>query len=119
MAENIITQKSEDFALCCIRLYQALQKESEYVLSKQLLRSGTSIGANIAEANSSHSKKDFYAKICIAYKEAHETDYWIRLLQKSSLTQQDISQLKSDCEEIIRILAKIKITTENNLQENL
>ena len=77
MVVNVITQKSEDFALSCIRLYQALQKEGEYILSKQLLRSGTSIGANVAEANSSHSKKDFYAKICIAYKEAHETQYWI------------------------------------------
>lgn len=89
------------------------------MLSKQLLRSGTSIGANIAEANSSQSKKDFFAKICIAYKEAHETQYWISLLQKSSLTQQDSSQLRSDCEEIIRILAKIKITTESNLQEKI
>jgi len=118
MAENIITQKSEDFALSCIKFYQALQKEWEFVLSKQLLRSGTSIGANIAEANSSQSKKDFFSKICISYKEANETRYWIELLQKSSLTQQNASQLKDDCEEIIRILAKIKLTTENNLKEN-
>ncbi|MFA6080310.1 MAG: four helix bundle protein [Candidatus Gracilibacteria bacterium] len=119
MTENIITQKSEDFALSCIRIYQALQNEGEFILSKQLLRSGTSIGANIAEANSSQSKKDFFSKVCIAYKEAHETQYWIGLLQKSSLTQQDLIHIKDDCQEIIRILAKIKITTETNLKENI
>lgn len=114
---NSIVEKTEALALSCIRLYQSLQKEGEYVLSKQLLRSGTSVGANVAEANSSHSKKDFYAKMCIAYKEVHETSYWLRLLEKSDLTRQDVSEIKHDCEEIIRILAKIKLTTESNLRE--
>lgn len=114
---NSIVEKTEVFALSCIRLYQSLQKEWEYVLSKQLLRSGTSIGANVAEANASQSKKDFYAKMCISYKEAHETLYWLRLLQKSGLAQHDISQIKDDCEELIRILAKIKLTTESNLRD--
>ncbi len=112
-----IVEKSEEFALMCIWLYQTLQKEGEYVLSKQILRSGTSIGANVAEANSSQSKKDFFAKMCIAYKEAHETQYWLKLLEKSSLTQQNVSEIRNDCEEIIRIIAKIKITTENNIRE--
>ena len=110
-------EKSEEFALTCISLYQSLQKEGEYVLSKQILRSGTSIWANVAEANASQSKKDFYAKMCIAYKEAHETQYWLKLLERSSLTQQSMSKIRNDCEEIIRIMAKIKLTTENNLRE--
>ncbi len=116
MTNNII-EKTEEFSLSCICLYQFLQKEGEYVLSKQFLRSSTSIGANVAEANASQSKKDFYAKMCIAYKEAHETLYWTRLLERSSLTQQDMSKIKHDCEEIIRILAKIKLTTESNLRD--
>ena len=71
----------------------------------------------MAEANASQSKKDFFAKMCIAYKEAHETQYWLKLLEKSSLTQRDVSKIKNDCEEIIRILAKIKLTTESNLRD--
>jgi four helix bundle protein len=112
-----IVEKSEEFALTCVALYQSLQKEGEYVISKQILRSGTSIGANVAEANASQSKKDFFAKMCIAYKEAHETQYWLKLLEKSSLTQQNVSKIRNDCEEIIRIIAKIKLTTESNLRE--
>lgn len=116
MNTNILIEKSEDFALAIIKLYQTLQKDWEHIISKQVLRSGTSIGANITEANSSQSKKDFYAKMCIAYKELHETLYWIRLLEKSTLTKQDLSELKLQWEEIVRILAKVKITTEKNLQ---
>ena len=119
MTESIITQKTEDFALKCIVIYQLLVKENEYIISKQFLRSSTSIGANVAEANASHSKKDFYAKICIAYKEAHETAFWIRLLEKSTLTKVDVLEIKSDCQEIIRILAKIKLTTEKNLKDDI
>lgn len=81
MKENIVQIKSYAFAVRIVKLYQYMCLEKkEFVLSKQLLRSGTSIGANIEEAIGGHSEKDFYAKLTIAYKEARETHYWIRLL---------------------------------------
>lgn len=116
MSTNIIVDKSIEFALSCIAFYQALQKSWEYVISKQILRSWTSIWANIAEANAAQSKKDFFAKMCIAYKEAHETQYWLTLLEKSTLTKIDVDPLQKNCADIIRLLAKIKLTTENNLK---
>lgn len=116
MSTNIVVDKSIEFALSCIGFYQAMQKSWEYIISKQILRSWTSIWANIAEANAAQSKKDFYAKMCIAYKEAHETQYWLTLLEKSTLTVIDVSSLQKNCDVIIRLLAKIKLTTENNLK---
>ncbi len=83
--DNIIQEKSYDFAVKIVKLYKRLsQEKKEFVLSKQLLRSGTSIGANIEEAIGGQSRKDFYAKLTIAYKEARETHYWIRLLKDTS-----------------------------------
>ena len=80
--DNIIQTKSYDFALRIVKLYKHLsQEKKEFVLSKQLLRSGTSIGANIEEAIGGQSRKDFFAKLTIAYKEARESHYWIRLLK--------------------------------------
>lgn len=116
MKDNILLQKSKQFALDIIQLYQLLQKENEYILSKQILRSGTSIGANVHESVFGQSKKDFFTKICIALKEAHETIYWLELLRDSQLTQIDITQLHKDCDEIVRILAATKKTTELNLE---
>ena len=81
MAESIIQKKSFEFALEIIQLYCDLQNKREYVLSKQLLRSGTSIGANVEEASAGQSRRDFLSKMCIASKEARETKYWLRLLQ--------------------------------------
>jgi len=118
MSQNIIIDKTIQFALNCISLYQQLQKSGEYIISKQLLRSGTSIGANVAEANAAQSKKDFYAKMCIAYKEAHETQYWLTLLTKSTLTDINLSEYESQCHEIILLIAKIKLTTEKNMSES-
>lgn len=115
MTENVLLSKSKNFALLCIEFYQLLQKEGEYVISKQFLRSATSIGANIHEAVSGQSKKDFYAKICIAFKEANETMYWIGLLKESSITSLNTHQLEEDCQEIIKMLASTKMTTERNL----
>jgi len=112
---NPAIEKSEIFAIKCIKVYQDLQKNNEYILSKQFLRSSTSIGANIAEANSSQSKKDFYAKMCIAYKECHETAYWIRLLTLSGLISTDLREVEELCQELIKIIAQIKLTTEKNL----
>ncbi len=114
MKENIIIDKTKEFSLSCIRLYKALQQEKEYVISTQLLRSATSVGANVREADGGQSKKDFYAKMCIAYKEAKETAYWLELLSDSDITNTDISLQKNQCDEILRILTKIKLTTESS-----
>jgi four helix bundle protein len=85
MKESIIRDKSFEFALDIIKLYILLRDRKEYVISKQLLRSGTSIGANVVEANAAQSRKDFMSKMAIASKEARETKYWLQLLQKSDL----------------------------------
>jgi len=103
--QNIIQQKSYSFALRMIKLYQFLaQDKEEFVISKQILRSGTSIGANIEEAIGGQTKKDFFLKITLSYKEARETHYWLRLLK--------------DCEEILKLLASIQKTTRKNLRNS-
>ena len=116
--DNIIVQKSFDFAVRCINLYKHLcytSDKKEYVLSKQLLRSGTSIGANIEEAIGGQSTADFVAKLSIAYKEARETRYWLRLLHKTLyLTDAEYNSIIVDLDDIINIIAKIKITTQKN-----
>ena len=91
MKDNIIKAKSFKFSLEIIELYKALNEEKEYILSKQLLRSGTSIGANIVEAEAAQSKADFISKMSIASKEARETEYWLMLLQESGLTKLDLT----------------------------
>lgn len=112
MEENIIADKSKAFALRVIKLYRYLCNEkSEYVLSKQLLRSGTSIGANVKEAVNGQSKADLYAKMYIAYKEANESEYWLELLYESGyIEQQAFESIYSDCKELIKILASITKT---------
>ena len=105
--ENTAVYKSKKFAIRTVRLYNYLcEDKKEYVLSKQLLRSGTSIGANIAESECASSKKDFLAKIYIALKETNETLYWLDLLFETEyLTQQEYCSMKSDCEEIKKMLS--------------
>ena len=109
---NITLDKSKAFALRIIRLYKFLcESKNEFVMSKQLLRSGTSIGANAREAERGQSKADFYAKFNIALKEADETAYWLELLHESNYL--DATQFKSiyaDCEELIRLLVSITKT---------
>ncbi len=113
MKENLISQLSFDFSLKIIKLYQVLIKKQEFVLSKQLLRSSTSIGANIAEALDAFSKKDFAYKMATAKKEARETYYWLLLLKESSLTNKNLQEYIDDIQRIIRILTSIvKTTTE-------
>ena len=109
MKENIILSKTYSFALRIIELYKYLSKEErEYTLSKQILRSGTSIGANSEEAAGSISKKDFRAKFFIAYKEARETHYWIRLLRDSNYINPKLaSSLLNDLDEILKIIGAI------------
>ena len=105
-------QKSREFAVRVVRLYQYLCKEKqEYVLSKQLLRSGTSIGANIAEAQCAISRKDFLSKVYIAYKESNETLYWLDLLRDTDyLSDIQHQSIYTDGEELKRILASITKT---------
>ncbi|SRR5258708_18425236 len=114
MKDNIILVKSFDFALIIIKLYSTLVEQKEYVLSKQLLRSGTSIGANVEEATAAQSRKDFISKMSIASKEARETRYWLRLLQKSQFVKIDYSTYLNDIEEIIKIITAIVKSSQNN-----
>ena len=114
MAESIIQKKSFHFALDVISLYRELQEHREYVLSKQLLRSGTSIGANVEEATAAQSRRDFVAKMAIASKEARETKYWLRLLQQSQLVPVDLTKAIAQVDEIIRILTAIVKATKDS-----
>ncbi len=116
MKENIIQTKSFQFAVRIIKLYIHLSKtKKEFVLSKQILRSGTSIGANVEEAIGAQSKKDFIAKLSIAYKESRETKYWLRLLNETKfITKEEFNSIINDLEEILRILGKIQKTSKNS-----
>jgi len=107
--DNVILSKSKSFAIRVIKLYQFLSKEkSESVLSKQLLRSGTSIGANVREAHNSMSKAEFKAKMNIALKEASETEYWLELLSESKyIDDQQFKSIYCDCNELNRLLISI------------
>src|SRR5262245_25726488 len=100
MAAGLVQQKSFDFALAIIRLYCRLRGQREYVLSGQLLRSGTSIGANVEEAGARQSRADFITKMAIASKEARETRYWLRLLQKSELVALDLTNELAQVDEL-------------------
>lgn len=116
MKENIVLEKSFAFSLKIIALYKTLQAEKEFVISKQLLRSATSIGANANEASAAQTKKDFIAKMSISSKEARETHYWLRLLQKSQLVPLDYNDYILQIEELIRIITAIVKTSQNNLK---
>ncbi len=106
---NLVQDKSYRFAIKIINLYKNIvETKKEYVLSKQVLRSGTSIGANIEEGIGGQSERDFFAKLNIAYKEARETKYWLRLLRDTGyLTQDEAITYLSDCEELLRIIGSI------------
>ena len=113
MTDSIIQDKSIKFAIRIVKLYKYLKEEkNEYVLSKQLVRSGTSVGANVSEAQRAQSKADFSAKMYIALKEAEESAYWILLLRESGfLTDKEFDSIGLDCEELIKILISITKTT--------
>ena len=97
-------------------MYKRVQATNEYVISKQLLRSGTSIGANIEEATAAQSKKDFLHKMSIASKEARETSYWLRLLKDSNLINFSIDEYLNEINQMIKIITKIVKTTSENLK---
>ncbi|MDQ6755621.1 MAG: four helix bundle protein [Bacteroidota bacterium] len=111
-SNSIVGKKSYAFALGIISIYKTLVSDKkEFVLSKQLLRSGTSIGANVHEALSSESKRDFVHKLSIALKEAKETSYWLNLLADSNyISSEQFDKLNSDCIELIKILSSIILT---------
>ena len=112
---NIIQDKSFAFAVRIVKLYKYLAEEkNEFVLSKQLLRCGTSIGANVEEAIGGQSDKDFYAKLTIAYKEARETKYWIRLLKETDyLNIVEAESLLLGIEELLKIIGSIQKTLKS------
>ena len=107
--ENVVLTKSYNFAVRIVKMYQHLSiNKKEFVLSKQILRSATSIGANIEEAIGGISKADFRAKMSIAYKEARETDYWLRLLKDTGyLEVESFNSIRNDLNELLRLLYSI------------
>lgn len=114
-SNNIIKEKSYNFSLKIIKVYQELTKEKkEFIISKQLIRSGTSVGANIEEAIGAQSKNDFISKMSISYKEARETLYWLHLLTDSGfLNKQQSDTLITGCEELLKILSSILRTSKS------
>jgi four helix bundle protein len=118
MRKNLISELTFTFSLKIIKLYQDLTKTHEYIISKQLLRSSTSIGANVEEAIAAFSKKDFVYKMSIASKEARETHYWLRLLKESSLTHRDLKSYIDNNQRIIKVLTSIVKTTTDRLENN-
>ena len=117
---SIVAPKSYRFALRCIELYKFLTVDKkEFILSKQLLRSGTAIGALIKEAEHAQSKADFLNKMNIALKEANETEYWLMLLKDSRyLSEKEFDSIHKDCDELIRLLVSIVKTTKEKLKKS-
>lgn len=116
MSKNVILTKSFAFALRIIDTYKYLTEDKrEFVLSKQLLRSGTSIGANVEESSGAQSRNDFFAKMTISYKECRETHYWLRLLKEAKYLENDRSDsLLIECEELLKIITQIQKTMKIN-----
>ena len=113
--ENIVVDKSLNFAVRIVNLYKYLQKEKkEYILSKQLLRSGTSVGANIAESQNAQSNSDFISKMSISRKELSETMYWLELLHRTDYIDQNAyNSVYADAKELYRIISSIIKTSES------
>ena len=119
MAESLTFDKSKDFAIRIVKLFNYLCKEKhEYIMSKQLMRCGTSIGANLAEALYGISRKDFLAKLSISLKECAETRYWLELLHKTDyLSDSQYDSINRDCIELLKLLSSTIITTRQNGSE--
>lgn len=117
MRKNIVFEKSTEFAVRIYNLSKYLRKnKKEFVLANQILKSGTSIGANVCEANTAQSKKDFISKISISLKEAEETNYWLLLLNKTELISDiEYQSLNNNCLELIKMLSKIRSTAKQNI----
>ena len=119
MGKGIIIDKSKSFAIRIVRLYKYLcEEKKEYVMAKQLLRSGTSIGANIQEAEYAISKKEFIAKRQISLKEAAETMYWLELLRETEyISDEQFTSVSADCEELIKMLTVAIKTAKERISE--
>lgn len=118
MKENVIKNKSFAFALRVVKAYQFLSEKKEFVLSKQMLRSGTAIGAMVREAEQGESSADFVHKMAIALKEANETEYWVELLAQSNYLDEKASlSLKEDLTEILKLLTAIIKSTKSNAKK--
>lgn len=116
MKENLIKIKSFDFALQSIKVYKMLLEKKEFILSKQFIRSATSVGANVQEASAGISKKDFINKMSIASKEARETLYWIELLKASEQFEINFESILENCQELVKILTSIVKTSQLNIK---
>ena len=118
MGEDVIKIKSFSFAIRIVNLYKILVSRNEYVISKQILRSGTSVGANIREAKNAESKADFIHKLGISQKEADETLYWLELLQATNyISNEEFSSLNNDGVEVLKLIKSIIITSKNNIKK--
>ena len=116
MGKSIFREKSFFFAIRVVRLYKFLCERNEYVLSKQMLRSGTAIGALLKEAEHAQSVADFINKVNIALKEANETEYWLMLLKETDyISETEYESMNENCSELIKLTASIVKTTKNNL----
>lgn len=118
MADGPIQRKSFDFAVKVIDVYRRLKDQGDFEIARQWVRCGTSIGANVEEAEAAGTKRDFWAKMCIAAKEARETRYWLRLMQASKMLDLDSGVLLAEVDELIRLLSAIVKTTRENLDRS-
>ena len=119
MKDSIVKDKSFEFALNIITVYQQLKLEKEFIIAQQLLKSGTSIGANIEEALAGYSLKDFTAKMSISLKESHETSYWLRLIKASKISNiNKMEKLILDCKELTKILSSIIKTSKLKIKNS-
>ena len=118
--DKAVQNKSDEFAIKIVNLYKYLHNDKkEFVLARQILRSGTSIGANVAEAECSISKKEFLSKMYIAFKECIETRYWLILLHKTNfISDKDFENILYDCEELRKLLSSITKTLRGKLQKD-
>jgi len=118
--ENVVQEKSYEFALRIVKLYRWLcETKKEFVLAKQILRSGTSIGANVEEAIGGQSEKDFHSKMTIAYKESRETHYWLRLLHDAEFIDNKLYQsIIADCEELLKLIGSITKTMRSKIRNS-
>ena len=118
MRENVLKIKSYAFALRIVKLYKYLQTHKEYVLSKQLLRSGTAVGALVSEAEFGQSRMDFVSKLSIALKEANETLYWLSLLKDAEyISAKMLESIEPDARELVKLLVASINTTKKNLEK--
>lgn len=116
--DNVIQRKSYSFAIRIMKLVRVFHNKKEFILSNQLLRSGTSIGANVEEAIGGQTKKDFIAKVSIAYKESRETKYWVRILHDTEMiNNKEYLSLLDDLDQIQKLLVSILKTAKHNLDD--